>query len=119
MHQETKLPPETTETSTVCRHRTCACSRAQAVKTLVHTAEAVEQGITINSLEWLGSIYKHVEMLFTMSDWIDYTSTQTSEGNTLNIHNVYTGREKEGEREAGFRAHRSARSLSGMFYRAK
>ncbi len=57
----------------------------------VHTAEAVEQGITINSLEWLGSIYKHVEMLFTMSDWMDYTSTQTSEGNTPNIHTVYTG----------------------------
>ncbi len=63
---------------------------------LVHTAEAVEQGITINSLEWLGSIYKHVEMLFTMSDWMDYTSTQTSEGNTPNIHTVYTGGEREG-----------------------
>lgn len=63
--------------------------------TLIHIAEAVEQGITINSLEWLGSIYKHAEMLFTMSDWMDYTSTQTSEGNTLNIHRVYTGRERD------------------------
>lgn len=68
----------------------------------IHTAEAVEQGITINSLEWLGSIYKHVEMLFTMSDWMDYTYTQTSEGNTLNIHTVYTGRQRERrERETG------------------
>lgn len=69
-----------------------------SIHTHIHTAEAVEQGITINSLEWLGSIYKHVEMLFTMSDWMDYTSTQTSEGNTLNIHNVYTGRERDRER---------------------
>lgn len=58
--------------------------------TLMYTAEA--QGITINSLEWLGSIYKHVEMLFTMSDWMDYTSTQTSKGNAPNIHTVYTER---------------------------
>lgn len=55
------------------------------------TAEAVEQGITINSLKWLGSLYKHVEMLFTMSDWMDYTSTEASEGSTPNIHTVYTG----------------------------
>lgn len=70
----------------------------------IHTAEAVEQGITINSLEWLGSIYKHVEMLFTMSDWMDYTSTQTSKGNTPNILTVYTRRgseERERERERG------------------
>lgn len=47
-------------------------------------------------------------MLFTMSDWMDYTSTQTSKGNTPNIHTVYTGRERErvggvarGEREKG------------------
>ena len=69
---------------------------------LIHTAEAVEQGITINSLEWLGSIYKHVEMLFTMSDWMDYTSTQTSEGNTPNIHSVYTGGEKGRRERKGF-----------------
>lgn len=60
-----------------------------------HTAAAAEQGITINSLEWLGSIYKHEEMLFTMSDWMDYTSTQTSEGNTLSTPTVYTGRWRE------------------------
>lgn len=69
-----------------------ACTQTD---TLIHTAEAVEQGITINSLKWLGSIYKHVEMLFTMSDWMDYTSTQATEGNTPDIHTVYTGREKE------------------------
>lgn len=86
--------------------------------TLIHTAEAVEQGITINSLKWLGSIYKHAEMLFTMSDWIDYTSTQASEGNTPNIHTVYTGREKE-KKGGRVLIHCSTKSLSGMFYRAK
>lgn len=64
-------------------------------RTLANTVEAVEQGITINSLKWLGSIYKHVAMLFTVSDWMDYISTQASEGNTLDIHTVYTGKEKE------------------------
>lgn len=34
-------------------------------------------------------------MLFTMSDWMDYISTQASEGSTLDIHTVYTGKEKE------------------------
>lgn len=65
------------------------CAHSRFVHML--TAEAVEQGITINSLKWLGSLYKHVEMLFTMSDWMDYTSTEASEGSTPNIHTVYTG----------------------------
>lgn len=54
-------------------------------------AEAAEQGITINSLKWPGSIYKHVEMLFRMSDWMDYTSARASKGNTPDTHTVYTG----------------------------
>lgn len=75
----------------------CALFLSRAVthahSRLTHTlaAEAVEQGITINSLKWPGSIYKHVEMLFTMSDWMDYTSARASEGNTPDTHTVYTG----------------------------
>lgn len=83
------------------RSNTCTLSHT-LTHTIIYTAEAVEQGITINSLEWLGSIYQHVEMLFTMSDWMDYTSTQTSEGNTPNIHTVYTGREREERERKGF-----------------
>jgi len=97
-----KKTPETAETSKKCAdvfgsrtihaHSHLPHMSIQHRHTLIHSAEAVEQGITINSLEWLGSIYKHVEMLFTASDWMDYTSIQTSEGNTLSIHTVYTGR---------------------------
>lgn len=57
-------------------------------------------------------------MLFTMSDWMDYTSTQASEGNTPDIHTVYTGTEKEKGGVGGL-IHYFTRSLSGMFYRAK
>lgn len=53
-----------------------------------------------------------------MSDWMDYTSTQASEGNTPDIHTVYTGREKEKGGVGGL-IHYFTRSLSGMFYRAK
>lgn len=67
-----------------------AVTRARSRLTHTLAAEAGEQGITINSLKWPGSIYKHGEMLFTMSDWMDYTSARASEGNTPDTHTVYT-----------------------------